>query len=110
MVIGPPAVAKKSLLFQHGKAPAHKAKYTINWLKGYSFGEDKLMILPANSPDLNLIENLWAIIKRRAYQDGRQFSSCVDLRNAIEDAAASITPVYITKLTSSVDLRVMKIL
>ena len=65
---------------------------------------------PANSLDLNPIDKLRASIKRRVYQDGRQFFSCADLQKTVKDAAASITPVDIKKLTSSVDSRVMKIL
>ena len=66
------------------------------------------MVWPVNSPDLNPIEDPSATIKRRVYQDRRQFSSCADLWKAIENAAASITHVDIKKVTSSVDSRVMK--
>ena len=65
---------------------------------------------PANSPYLNPIENLWAIIKRRVSQDGRQFTSTAELWRAIQDAVASVTQAEIKKLTSSVDSRVMKII
>ena len=105
-----PLLRRRKLIFQHDNAPAHKAKFTTNWLNNYSFGKDKIMVWPANSPDLNPIENLWAIIKRRVYQDGRQFTSTAGLWKAIQDAAASVTPTEIKKLTSSVDSRVMKII
>ena len=105
-----PLLRRRKLIFQHDNDPAHKAKFTTNWLNNYSFGKDKIMVWPANSPDLNPIENLWAIIKRRVYQDGRQFTSTAGLWKAIQDAVASVTPAEIKKLTSSVDSRVMKII
>ena len=101
---------RKSLIFRHDNALTHKAKYTTKWLKGHSFGEDKIMVWPANSGDLNPNEYLWTIIKRRVYQDGRQFPSSADLWKWVEDAATSITPVDVKTLTSSVDSRVTKIL
>ena len=54
------------------------------------------MVWPPSSPDLNPIEHVWAIIKRRVYADGRQFSSKDALWIAIEDAARSI-PAYMIK-------------
>ena len=103
-----PLLLRKSLICQHDNAPAPKAKHTTNWLKGYSFGEDKLMIWPANTSDLNPIDHLWTITKRRVYLDGRQVSNCADLWKAVEDAASSITPVDIKKLTTKVDSRVWR--
>ena len=68
------------------------------------------MVWPPNSPDLNPMENLRAIIKRRVYSNGRQFANLNDRWNAVKDVSGSITPSEISNLTNSVDQRLVEIL
>ncbi len=49
-------------IFQQDLAPAHTAKSTKTWLNDQGVG---VLDWPANSPDLNLIENIWGIVKRK---------------------------------------------
>ena len=38
---------------------------------------------PANSPDLNPVKNLWAILCHSVYADGKQYTNITELKAAI---------------------------
>ena len=65
---------------------------------------------PPQSPDLNPIENLWSIIKRKVYEKGRQFGKKKELWERILEVSSQIAPEVVKKLTSSVDGRLVKLI
>ena len=89
---------RRSIVFQQDNAPSHASKYTTAWRESYGLTADRYMPWPANSPDLNPIENLWSIIKQKVYAGSRQFDSKEDLWDAIVSASQSVEPATIKAL------------
>ncbi len=87
-------------IFQQNLAPTHTAKGTKSW-----FNDHGVTVLdwPANSPDLNPIENLWGIVKRKM-RDTRH-NNADELKAAIKATWASIPPQQCHKLITSMPRR-----
>ncbi len=88
-------------IFQQDFAPAHTAKGTKSWFNDHGF---TVLDWPANSPDLNPIENLWGIVKRKM-RDTRP-NNADDLKAAIKETWASIPPQQCHKLITSMPRRI----
>lgn len=101
---------RQQLIFMHDNAPSHAAKATVSFLATLGIKGKTLMTWPPCSPDLNPIYHLWSILTQHVYEDGRQFTSKDDLWKNIIDAANTIKPDQIHKLTSSVDSRLLRVL
>ncbi|KAL6455506.1 hypothetical protein MHYP_G00360460 [Metynnis hypsauchen] len=101
---------RSKIIFMHDNAPSHAAKNTSASLAAMGIKGDKLMVWPPCSPDLNPIENLWSIIKRSVYDDGRQFTSKQQLWEGILSSCKTIEADTIQNLTNSMDERVQKLL
>ncbi len=82
--------------FPAGLAPAHTANSTKSWFNDHGA---TVLDWPANSPDLNPIENLWGIVKRKL-RDTRP-NNADDLKTAIKATWASITPEQCQRLIAS---------
>ena len=90
--------------------PSHAARYTISFPAKFGFKDEKLMIWPLASPDLNAIENYWSILKRVIYSGGSQYTSKDALWRGTCQTAKSIGDNYVQKLTKSVDGRLVEVL
>ena len=91
----------EDFIFQHDLAPAHSAKTTGKWFTDHGI---TVLNWPANSPDLNPIENLWDIVKRKL-RDARP-NTLDELKAAIEASWASIRPQQCHRLIASMPRRI----
>jgi len=94
-------------VFMQDGASIHRSKHTMQWLK-----ERNIPILewPANSPDLNLIENLWGILTRAVFANGRQFNTKEELKAEILKQWDMIREECLTSLVKSMPNRIIDVI
>lgn len=93
--------------FQQDGAPCHTARMVKNWLN--SQGINCIDPWPGSSPDLNPIENCWAILKKKVA--AHRPTSLPDLIQTIKQVwCTEITPEYCTQLLHSMPKRLAAVL
>ncbi len=88
-------------IFQLDLAPAHTAKSTKSWLNDHGVG---VLDWPANSSDLNPIENLWGIVKSKLRIEKPKNAD--ELKATVKETWASIPPQQCHKLITSMPRRI----
>lgn len=95
----------KRFFFQQDNATAHTSKYTKEFLSKKSI---KTIDWPANSPDLNPIENIWSILKRSVSM--RSPNNKNDLIGYTEDEWSKIPIETIARTIESMKTRILQVL
>ena len=90
-------------VLQQDNAPAHKSAETSTWF--LENGVDVLENWPPNSPDLNIIENLWSILKGRIAK--RHPKTLEDLETFALEEFYAIPDEYVQKLFKSIKNRLI---
>jgi transposase len=88
-------------IFQQDNAPCHKAAHTMRFFKE---NEIKVLEWPAQSPDLNPIENLWAYMKKKL--NNKKFSTKKKLIKKLKKIWRNIKSSKLEKLILSMPRRV----
>lgn len=93
------------LIYQDDNAPAHRALNVKSWKSDMNMN---FMDWPAQSPDLNIIENVWGLLKKRL--KGRKFESEDELWDAIKLLWFKIPQEFIDKLYNSCPRRMEEVI
>lgn len=93
--------------FQHDNAPIHTARAIKSWIQSQNV---ELMQWPPYSPDLNIVENVWAWMTRKVYENGRQYDDKNSLIKAINEVWSEISLDYLKSLYDSLPNRIFEVI
>ena len=96
-----------NFIFQQDNAPVHVAGSSKDFFKNHQI---PLLEWPPYSPDLNIIENLWGIISKRVYKDGKEYLTPDELWESVSEEFISISTETIQKLFESIPRRLVSCL
>lgn len=94
---------QKGYFFQDDNAPVHRARSTQEYV---ARNRNNCLRWPAQSPDLNIIENVWLFIKRKLQSRCGAIKSKENLIEEIRRIWTQITPAYIKSLYGSIPNRI----
>jgi transposase len=95
------------VIFQHDNDSKHTAKLVQEWLNQQPF---EVLDWPAQSPDLNPIEHLWAMLKRRLNQYETPPSGMTELWDRVQEQWNAITVNECERLIESMPRRIEAVL
>lgn len=96
---------KESFRFYQDNDPKHKSNLVQTWLVWKC---PHIVQTPAQSPDLNVIENLWHKLELEIRK--HPISSAESLKSALQTEWQKISPEYTKKLVSSMKSRLEAVL
>ena len=94
-------------VLQEDNASIHKSRLTEEYKNNNHI---PVLNWPAQSPDLNIIENLWLVLKRKVKRRVHLITSIEDLKRELLTAWENIPLVFIRSLYESLPRRLRKVL
>ena len=94
-------------LFQNDNAPIHRARDVENYKTRNNIN---CINWPAQSPDLNIIENVWLKLKRQLQNHAGNINTADELSNAIRHEWQQLPVDYIQGLYRSIPKRIRKVI
>ncbi len=98
---------KKRLFFQEDNAPVHTARVARSFL---SSSNVEVLSWPAQSPDINPIENIWSYIEIKICKRDSQPSSVRQLEQWIKEEWDAVPVEYYRNLIKSMPCQVQAVL
>lgn len=100
-------IDESEMIFQHDNDPKHKARMVQKWLSERDF---TVLDWPAQSPDLNPIENLWAHLKRKLNSYETPPNGIFELWERVQDEWNRIESETCLKLIESMPHRLSEVI
>ena len=97
------------IYIQHENAPAHRSRTTTNAMEELGLA-NYLLPWPATSPDMNPIEGVWCLLKRRIMRRHPRPTTVPTLLTAINEEWTALSPQDIQQLTSSMPTRISELI
>ena len=96
---------RDSFRYYQDNDPKHTSGIVKSWL---IWNCPHVVQTPAQSPDLNVIENLWSVLERNIRN--HNISNASDLKRALLEEWGKISPDYTKSLTESMKSRLKAVL
>ncbi len=102
-------LAVKNWIFQHDNAPIHVSNESKKWLSDHIID---VIDWPPYSLALNPIENLWGIVSRKVYADGKQYKNKTlnELKNSIFDGWNKVESDNLHSLVDSMPSQIYELI
>ena len=95
------------IIFQDDNAPIHTARYTKQWINMQNIEQ---LTWPAQSPDLNPIENIWKILKDNIQQRNPPPRKYEELKIALLEEWENLDSSIFERVTNSMPFRIAEVI